>query len=74
MKAKSSESEILIQERPASRLSVLRTPLILCKDPMYLRELSTIAIKPLRIALVHLGLRAGPDLLTDLRKMDYTAA
>jgi hypothetical protein len=31
---------------------------ILCKDPMYLRELSTIAIKPLRIAFDHLGLRA----------------
>lgn len=32
---------------------------ILCKDPMYLRELSSIAIKPLRIAFDHLGLR-GP--------------
>ena len=30
---------------------------ILCKDSMYLRELSTIAIKPLRIAFDHLGLR-----------------
>lgn len=30
---------------------------ILCKDPMYLRELSTICIKPLRIAFDHLGLR-----------------
>ena len=30
---------------------------ILCKDPMYLRELSTIAIKPLRIAFDHLGLK-----------------
>jgi hypothetical protein len=30
---------------------------ILCKDPMYLRELATIAIKPLRIAFDHLGLR-----------------
>lgn len=29
---------------------------ILCKDPMYLRELSTICIKPLRIAFDHLGL------------------
>ena len=32
---------------------------ILCKDPMYLRELSTICIKPLRIAFDHLGLK-GP--------------
>lgn len=31
---------------------------ILCKDEMYLRELSTICIKPLRIAFDHLGLRA----------------
>jgi hypothetical protein len=30
---------------------------ILCKDPMYLRELSTIAIRPLRIAFDHLGLK-----------------
>ncbi len=30
---------------------------ILCKDPMYLRELATIALKPLRIAFDHLGLR-----------------
>jgi hypothetical protein len=29
---------------------------ILCKDPMYLRELSSICIKPLRIAFDHLGL------------------
>lgn len=32
---------------------------ILCKDPMYLRELSTICLKPLRIAFDHLGLK-GP--------------
>ncbi len=32
---------------------------ILCKDPMYLRELATICLKPLRIAFDHLGLR-GP--------------
>jgi hypothetical protein len=31
---------------------------ILCKDRMYLRELSTIAISPLRIAFDHLGLKA----------------
>ena len=30
---------------------------ILCKDPMYLRELSTICLKPLRIAFDHLGVR-----------------
>src|SRR5262245_20228537 len=32
---------------------------ILCRDKMYLRELSTICLKPLRIAFDHLGLR-GP--------------
>ncbi len=30
---------------------------ILCKDPMFLRELSTICISPLRIAFDHLGAR-----------------
>lgn len=30
---------------------------ILCKDPMFLRELSTICIKPLRIAFDHIGTR-----------------
>lgn len=30
---------------------------ILCKDPFFLRELSTICIKPLRIAFDHLGLK-----------------
>lgn len=30
---------------------------ILCKDIMYLREMSTIAIKPLRIAFDHIGVR-----------------
>lgn len=30
---------------------------ILCKDKMYLRELSTICLKPLRIAFDHLGVR-----------------
>ncbi len=30
---------------------------ILCKDPMYLRELATVCMKPLRIAFDHLGLK-----------------
>ena len=30
---------------------------ILCKDPMYLREMSTICLSPLRIAFDHAGLR-----------------
>lgn len=30
---------------------------ILCKDPMYLRELATTCLKPLRIAFDHLGVR-----------------
>lgn len=30
---------------------------ILCKDPMYLRELSSICLKPLRIAFDHLGVK-----------------
>ena len=30
---------------------------ILCTDPMYLRELATICLKPLRIAFDHLGLK-----------------
>jgi hypothetical protein len=30
---------------------------ILCKDPMFLRELATICLKPLRIAFDHLGLK-----------------
>jgi radical SAM superfamily enzyme YgiQ (UPF0313 family) len=30
---------------------------ILCKDPVFLRELSTICIQPLRIAFDHIGLR-----------------
>ena len=30
---------------------------ILCKDPMFLRELSTTCIKPLRIAFDHIGLK-----------------
>lgn len=30
---------------------------ILCKDPMYLRELASIALSPLRVAFDHLGLK-----------------
>ena len=30
---------------------------ILCKDPMYLRELATLCLKPLRIAFDHLGVK-----------------
>ena len=30
---------------------------ILCKDPMYLQQLSRIALKPLRIAFDHLGVK-----------------
>ena len=30
---------------------------ILCRDPMYLRDLATICLKPLRIAFDHLGLK-----------------
>ena len=44
---------------------------ILCKDPMYLRELATICLKPLRIAFDHLGreqaLRAGRSLRARVR-------
>ena len=53
---------------PGARLSRGRTPVkrrvdfnqgvdarILCKDKMYLREMSTICIKPLRIAFDHIG-------------------
>lgn len=51
--------------RPGSRVPVQRRvdfnqgvdARILCKDPMYLRELSTICLKPLRIAFDHLGVR-----------------
>lgn len=57
---------------PDAKLSIGRTPVqrrvdfnqgvdarILCKDPVYLRELSSICLKPLRIAFDHLGLK-GP--------------
>lgn len=51
--------------RPQERVPVMRRvdfnqgvdARILCKDPMYLRELSSICLKPLRIAFDHLGLR-----------------
>jgi hypothetical protein len=53
--------------RPHERVAMLRRvdfnqgvdARILCKDPMYLRELATICLKPLRIAFDHLGLK-GP--------------
>jgi len=57
---------------PDARLRVGRVPVqrrvdfnqgvdarILCKDPVYLRELASICLKPLRIAFDHLGLK-GP--------------
>lgn len=51
--------------RPGTRVPVQRRvdfnqgvdARILCKDPMYLRELSSIALRPLRIAFDHLGVR-----------------
>jgi hypothetical protein len=55
---------------PDAKLSIGRVPVqrrvdfnqgvdarILCKDPGFLRDLSTICLKPLRIAFDHLGLR-----------------
>jgi len=55
---------------PEAKLSVGRVPIqrrvdfnqgvdarILCKSPMYLRDLSRICLKPLRIAFDHLGLK-----------------
>lgn len=52
-------------QRPGMRVPVQRRvdfnqgvdARILCKDRMYLREMSTIAIKPLRIAFDHIGAR-----------------
>lgn len=52
-------------KRPGERMAVQRRvdfnqgvdARILCKDPMYLRELATICLRPLRIAFDHLGLR-----------------
>ena len=51
--------------RPGSRIPVQRRvdfnqgvdARILCKDPMYLKELSSICLKPLRIAFDHLGVK-----------------
>lgn len=51
--------------RPGARVPVARRvdfnqgvdARILCKDKMYLREMATIAIKPLRIAFDHIGAR-----------------
>ena len=51
--------------RPGTRVPVQRRvdfnqgvdARILCKDPMYLRELATICLKPLRIAFDHLGVK-----------------
>ncbi len=53
--------------RPGTRVPVQRRvdfnqgvdARILCKDPMYLRELASICLKPLRIAFDHLGVK-GP--------------
>ncbi|MCY4560202.1 MAG: radical SAM protein [Chloroflexi bacterium] len=42
---------------------------ILCKDPVYLRELATICIKPLRIAFDHLGVKKPYE-----RAVRYAAA
>ncbi|EQD30486.1 hypothetical protein B1A_20356, partial [mine drainage metagenome] len=52
-------------QRPGMRLQVARRvdfnqgvdARILCKDKMYLQEMATIAIKPLRIAFDHIGAR-----------------
>lgn len=52
-------------QRPGMRVPVQRRvdfnqgvdARILCKDPMYLRELATICLKPLRIAFDHLGVK-----------------
>lgn len=52
-------------QRPGTRVPVLRRvdfnqgvdARILCKDPMFLRELASISLKPLRIAFDHLGVK-----------------
>jgi hypothetical protein len=54
-------------KRPGQRTAVKRRvdfnqgvdARILCKDPMYLQELATVCLKPLRIAFDHLGVK-GP--------------
>ncbi|HWY54170.1 MAG TPA: hypothetical protein VNZ03_06880 [Terriglobales bacterium] len=53
--AKLSRGRVPIQRRVDFNQGV--DARILCKDPMYLRELSTICLKPLRIAFDHWGLR-----------------
>lgn len=53
--AKLSRGRIPVQRRVDFNQGV--DARILCKDPMYLRELSTICIKPLRIAFDHIGVR-----------------
>ena len=40
---------------------------ILCKDKMYLREMSTICLKPLRIAFDHIGVRKPYETVDSLR-------
>jgi hypothetical protein len=53
--AKLSRGKVPVQRRVDFNQGV--DARILCKDPMYLRELATICIKPLRIAFDHLGLK-----------------
>jgi hypothetical protein len=53
--AKLSRGRVPIQRRVDFNQGV--DARILCKDPMYLRELATICLKPLRIAFDHWGLR-----------------
>lgn len=53
--AKLSRGRIPVQRRVDFNQGV--DARILCKDPMFLKELSTICIKPLRIAFDHLGLK-----------------
>ena len=53
--AKLERGRVMVQRRVDFNQGV--DARILCKDPMYLRELATICIKPLRIAFDHLGVR-----------------
>ena len=53
--AKLSRGRVAVQRRVDFNQGV--DARILCKDPMFLEQLSTICIKPLRIAFDHLGLR-----------------